>query len=111
MSEEHYEVATTLQQILQRHDLQDIIAILGMDELLTDDKLVVARAAHRALPAELRRRAVHGDAGKYVKLEDTIRGFSEIIVGQHDELLRVGVLHGRHDRGRGGRRSRPTPSA
>jgi F-type H+-transporting ATPase subunit beta len=90
VSEEHYEVATTLQQILQRYrDLQDIIAILGMDELTDEDKLVVARA--RRIERFLSQpnfvaEQFTGTPGKYVKLEDTIRGFTEIIAGQHDEL-------------------------
>jgi len=90
VSEEHYETATTLQQILQRYkDLQDIIAILGMDELTDEDKLVVARA--RRIERFLSQpnfvaEQFTGTPGKYVKLEDTIRGFQEIIEGKHDEL-------------------------
>jgi F-type H+-transporting ATPase subunit beta len=90
VSDEHYDVATTLQQILQRYrDLQDIIAILGMDELSDEDKLVVARA--RRIERFLSQpnfvaEQFTGTPGKYVKLEDTIRGFREIIDGQHDEL-------------------------
>ncbi len=90
VTDEHYETATELQQILQRYrDLQDIIAILGMDELTDEDKLVVARA--RRIERFLSQpnfvaEQFTGTPGKYVKLEDTIRGFREIIDGQHDEL-------------------------
>ena len=90
VSDVHYDVATALQQILQRYkDLQDIIAILGMDELTDEDKLVVARA--RRIERFLSQpnfvaEQFTGTPGKYVKLEDTIRGFREIIDGQHDEL-------------------------
>jgi F-type H+-transporting ATPase subunit beta len=90
VSEEHYEVATLVQQILQRYaDLQDIIAILGMDELTDEDKVVVARA--RRIERFLSQpnfvaEQFTGTPGKYVKLEDTIRSFREIIDGQHDEL-------------------------
>jgi F-type H+-transporting ATPase subunit beta len=90
VSEEHYKTATDLQQILQRYkDLQDIIAILGLDELTDEDKLVVARA--RRIERFLSQpnfvaEQFTGTPGKYVKLEDTIRGFREIIDGQHDEL-------------------------
>jgi F-type H+/Na+-transporting ATPase subunit beta len=90
VSEEHYRTATQVQQILQRYkDLQDIIAILGMDELTDEDKLVVSRA--RKIERFLSQpnfvaEQFTGTPGKYVKLEDTIRGFQEIIAGQHDEL-------------------------
>jgi F-type H+-transporting ATPase subunit beta len=90
VSDDHYEVATTLQQILQRYrDLQDIIAILGMDELTDEDKVVVARA--RRIERFLSQpnfvaEQFTGTPGKYVKLEDTIRGFRAIIEGEHDEL-------------------------
>ena len=90
VSEEHYQTATQVQQILQRYkDLQDIIAILGMDELTDEDKLVVSRA--RKIERFLSQpnfvaEQFTGTPGKYVKLEDTIRGFQEIIDGQHDEL-------------------------
>jgi len=87
---DHYNTAQAVKQILQRYkDLQDIIAILGMDELSDDDKLVVARA--RRVQRFLSQpffvaEAFTGLAGKYVKLEDTIRGFKEIIDGRHDNL-------------------------
>ncbi len=90
VSEEHYQTATRVQEILQRYkDLQDIIAILGMDELSDEDKLVVQRA--RKIERFLSQpmfvaEAFTGRPGKYVELEDTIRGFSEIIAGKHDDL-------------------------
>jgi len=90
VSEEHYSTATDLLQILQRYkDLQDIIAILGMDELTDEDKLVVGRA--RRIERFLSQpnfvaEQFTGTPGKYVKLEDTIRGFRAIIDGEHDEL-------------------------
>jgi F-type H+-transporting ATPase subunit beta len=90
VSEDHYAVATQVQQILQRYkDLQDIIAILGMDELTDEDKLVVARA--RKIERFLSQpnfvaEQFTGTPGQYVKLEDTIKGFREIIDGRHDEL-------------------------
>jgi F-type H+/Na+-transporting ATPase subunit beta len=90
VSEEHYAVATQVQQILQRYkDLQDIIAILGMDELTDEDKLVVSRA--RKIERFLSQpnfvaEQFTGTPGQYVKLEDTIAGFREIIEGRHDEL-------------------------
>jgi F-type H+-transporting ATPase subunit beta len=90
VSDDHYEVATLVQQILQRYaDLQDIIAILGMDELTDEDKIVVARA--RRIERFLSQpnfvaEQFTGTPGKYVKLEDTIRSFREIIDGEHDEL-------------------------
>ena len=103
VSDEHYQTATAVQQILQRYkDLQDIIAILGMDELTDEDKLVVARA--RKIERFLSQpnfvaEQFTGTPGKYVKLEDTIRGFRMIIDGECDELPRGGLLHGRRDRG------------
>jgi F-type H+-transporting ATPase subunit beta len=90
VSPEHYDVAITVQQLLQRYaDLQDIIAILGMDELTDEDKLVVARA--RRIERFLSQpnfvaEQFTGTPGKYVRLEDTIRSFREILDGQHDEL-------------------------
>jgi F-type H+-transporting ATPase subunit beta len=90
VSEEHYRTAMQVQQILQRYkDLQDIIAILGMDELSDEDKLVVSRArkVERFLSQpNFVAEQFTGTPGKYVKLEDTIAGFSEIIEGKHDEL-------------------------
>jgi F-type H+-transporting ATPase subunit beta len=87
---EHYRVAREVQFILQRYkDLQDIIAILGMDELSEDDKLVVSRARkiQRFLSQPFHvAEAFTGSPGKYVKLEDTIKGFGEIAAGKYDEL-------------------------
>ncbi len=87
---EHYSVARQVQEILQSYkDLQDIIAILGMDELSEEDKLVVARARkiQRFLSQPFHvAEQFTGNAGKYVKLADTIRGFKEIVDGKHDEL-------------------------
>jgi F-type H+-transporting ATPase subunit beta len=90
VGEEHYQVARGVQQMLQKYkDLQDIIAILGMDELSEDDKITVARA--RKLQRFLSQpfhvaEQFTGSAGVYVKLEDTIRGFKEVLEGKHDEL-------------------------
>jgi F-type H+-transporting ATPase subunit beta len=87
---EHYNVAREVQQTLQKYkDLQDIIAILGMDELSDDDKLTVARARkiQRFLSQPFHVAEVYlGVAGKYVKREETIRGFREIIEGKHDDI-------------------------
>ncbi len=87
---EHYEVARQVQSILQRYkELQDIIAIMGMDELSDEDKLIVARArkVQRFLsqPFSVAEQFT-GMEGKYVPLKETIRGFKEIIEGQHDDL-------------------------
>ena len=90
VSAEHYETATAVQEILQRYkDLQDIIAILGMDELSDEDKLTVQRA--RKIERFLSQPMFVAEAftarpGVYVKLEDTVRGFREIVEGKHDEL-------------------------
>jgi len=90
VGEEHYQVARGVQQMLQKYkDLQDIIAILGMDELSEDDKITVARA--RKLQRFLSQpfhvaEQFTGSPGVYVKLEDTIRGFKEVLEGKHDEL-------------------------
>lgn len=87
---EHYKVARDVQYVLQRYkDLQDIIAILGMDELSEEDKLVVARARkiQRFLSQPFHVAEVFtGSPGKYVELKDTIRGFREIVDGKHDGL-------------------------
>ena len=87
---EHYETARAVQQILQRYkELQDIIAIMGMDELSEEDKLVVSRArkVQRFLsqPFEVAEQFT-GYQGKYVPLKETIRGFKEIIEGKHDQI-------------------------
>jgi F-type H+/Na+-transporting ATPase subunit beta len=90
VGEEHYETATRVQEILQRYrELQDIIAILGMDELSDEDKLTVQRA--RKVQRFLSQpffvaEAFTNTEGKYVRLADTIRGFREIIEGRHDDL-------------------------
>src|SRR5437868_3197168 len=90
VSDDHYETATRLQEILQRYkDLQDIIAILGIEELSDEDRLTVslARKVQRFLSQPFFVAEVFtGTPGQYVRLEDTIRGFQEIIDGQHDEL-------------------------
>ena len=87
---DHYAVARKVQGILQRYkELQDIIAILGMDELSEDDKLTVARARkiQRFLSQPFFTAEVFtGKAGRYVKLTDTIRGFKEIADGLHDDI-------------------------
>jgi F-type H+-transporting ATPase subunit beta len=89
VGQEHYEVARGVQKVLQRYkDLQDIIAILGMEELSDEDKLTVARA--RKIQKFLSQpffvaEQFTGHKGKYVKLTDTIRGFKEILEGKHDD--------------------------
>ena len=90
VGKEHYEVARAVQSILQRYnELQDIIAILGMEELSDEDKLTVSRA--RKIQRFLSQpfsvaEAFTGMQGKYVPLKETIRGFKEIIEGKHDDL-------------------------
>ncbi len=90
VGKEHYEVARGVQKVLQRYkDLQDIIAILGIDELSDEDKRIVARARkiQRFLSQPFFVAEVFtGSPGKYVKIEDTIRGFKEILDGKHDSL-------------------------
>ncbi|MDD5285441.1 MAG: F0F1 ATP synthase subunit beta [Desulfuromonadaceae bacterium] len=90
IGEEHYAVARSVQYVLQKYkDLQDIIAILGMDELSEEDKLVVARARkiQRFLSQPFHvAEAFTGSPGKYVELKDTIKGFQEIVAGKHDSL-------------------------
>ena len=94
VGEEHYAVARSVQKILQRYkDLQDIIAILGMDELSEDDKLVVARA--RKIQRFLSQpffvaEQFTGQPGRYVKLKDSIKGFKELIDGKADDLPEQG---------------------
>ena len=91
VGQEHYDVAQGVKRILQRYrDLQDIIAILGIDELSEDDKLTVARArkVQRFLSQPFHvAEQFTGFKGKYVKVADTVRGFREIIEGKHDEIL------------------------
>ena len=90
VGEEHYGVARQVQMILQRYkDLQDIIAILGMDELSEEDKLTVARARkiQRFLSQPFHvAEAFTGTPGAYVELKETIRGFKEIVEGKHDDI-------------------------
>jgi F-type H+/Na+-transporting ATPase subunit beta len=90
VSDEHYETATNVQEVLQRYrDLESIIAILGMDELSDEDKLIVSRArkVQQFLGQPFHVAEVFtGTPGKYVRLEDTIRGFREILEGKHDEV-------------------------
>ena len=90
VGEEHYKVARDVQKILQRYkELQDIIAIMGMDELSDDDKLTVARArkVQRFLSQPFTvAEQFTGYIGKYVPIAETIRGFKEIIEGKHDDL-------------------------
>jgi F-type H+/Na+-transporting ATPase subunit beta len=90
VGQEHYDVARGVESVLQRYrELQDIIAILGMDELSEEDKIIVARA--RKVQRFLSQpffvaEQFTGMPGKYVPLKDTIRGFKEILEGQHDDL-------------------------
>jgi F-type H+-transporting ATPase subunit beta len=90
VGERHYRVAREVQEILQRYkDLRDIIAILGIDELPDEDKVAVARA--RRIQQFLSQPMFLGETftglpGKYVKIEDTIRSFEEIVAGKHDDL-------------------------
>src|SRR4029079_5058159 len=109
VSEEHYTTATRVQDILQRYkDLQDIIAILGIDELSDEDKLVVSRA--RKIQRFLSQpnfvaEQFTGTPGEYVKIEDTIKGFQEIIDGKHDDLpeqafYMVGTIENAVEKGR-----------
>jgi F-type H+/Na+-transporting ATPase subunit beta len=108
--DEHYEVTTQVQGVLQRYkDLQDIIAILGIDELSDEDKLTVQRA--RKIERFLSQpmfvaEAFTGQPGVYVKLEDTIKGFQEIVDGKHDDLpesafYMVGTIEDAVAKGRG----------
>ena len=90
VGEEHYDVARGIQRVLQRYkDLQDIIAILGIEELAEEDKLIVARA--RKIQRFLSQpmfvaEAFTGRPGRYVPVKETVRGFKEILEGQHDDL-------------------------
>jgi len=90
IGEEHYQVSRTVQSMLQKYkELQDIIAILGIDELSDEDKITVARARRiqRFLSQPFHVAEVFtGKPGKYVKIEDTIRGFKEICEGKYDDL-------------------------
>jgi F-type H+/Na+-transporting ATPase subunit beta len=111
VGEEHYEVTTSVQRVLQRYkDLQDIIAILGMDELTDEDKLTVQRA--RKIQRFLSQpnfvaEQFTGQPGEYVRLEDTIKGFREILEGKHDDLpeqafYMVGTIEDAVTKARGG---------
>ena len=97
VGKEHYQVAKEVKEILQSYkDLQDIINIMGMDELSEEDKTVVRRA--RRIQRFLSQpffvaEQFTGYEGKYVKLEDTIRGFKEIIDGKHDSLPEAAFLY------------------
>ena len=90
LGQEHYQVARGVQQTLQRYrELQDIIAIMGMDELSEEDKRTVSRA--RRIQRFLSQpftvaQAFNGMPGKYVPLKETIRGFREILEGKHDQI-------------------------
>jgi F-type H+-transporting ATPase subunit beta len=90
VGQEHYEVARGVQRVLQRYkDLQDIIAILGMDELSPEDKQTVyrARKIQRFLSQPFHVAEIFtGTKGEYVKTEDTVRGFKEILEGKHDDV-------------------------
>ncbi|TMK79924.1 MAG: F0F1 ATP synthase subunit beta [Actinobacteria bacterium] len=110
VGEEHYQTATRVQEVLQRYkDLQDIIAILGLEELTDEDKLTVQRA--RKIQRFLSQpnfvaEQFTGQPGEYVKTEDTIKGFQEILDGKHDELpeqafYMVGTIEKAVEKGRG----------
>ena len=90
LGDEHYNVARSVKQVLQRYkDLQDIIAILGIDELSEDDKITVARArkVQRFLSQPFHVAEIFtGIPGAYVKVADTVRSFKEIIEGKHDDI-------------------------
>jgi len=109
VGEEHYRVARQVQEVLQRYkDLQDIIAILGMDELSEEDKLIVSRARkiQRFLSQPFHvAEAFTNMKGAYVKLPDTIRGFKEIVEGKHDSIpeqafYMVGTIEDVHEKAR-----------
>ena len=97
VGDEHYDVARRVQLVLQRYkDLQDIIAILGMDELSEEDKLTVSRA--RKIQRFLSQpfyvaEQFTGMKGRYVKIEDTIRGFKELVDGKHDDVPEQAFLY------------------
>ncbi|MFL5979831.1 MAG: hypothetical protein ACJ76O_14555, partial [Gaiellaceae bacterium] len=120
VSPEHYETATRVQEVLQRYkDLQDIIAILGIDELSDEDRLIVQRA--RKIERFLSQpmfvaETFTGQPGKFVKLEDTIAGFTEILDGKHDELpeqafYMVGTIEEAVAKGRGDEGTEAEPEA
>ena len=120
VSDEHYETATRVQEVLQRYkDLQDIIAILGMDELSDEDRVVVQRA--RKIERFLSQpmfvaETFTGQPGKFVPLEETIAGFAEILDGKHDDLSEqafymVGPIDEAVAKGRGDEGSEPEEDA
>ena len=120
VGDEHYETTTRVQLVLQRYkDLQDIIAILGMDELTDEDKLTVTRA--RKIQRFLSQpnfvaEQFTGTPGEYVRLEDTIKGFQEILEGKHDELpeqafYMVGTIEQAVAKGRGDQGGEDEPEA
>jgi F-type H+/Na+-transporting ATPase subunit beta len=120
VGDEHYATATRVQEILQRYkELQDIIAILGMDELSDEDKLTVQRA--RKVQRFLSQpffvaEAFTGSPGQYVRLEDTIKGFREIIEGKHDDLSEqafymVGTIEEAVERAKGMGEDEAAPAA
>ncbi|MCT4796699.1 ATP synthase beta subunit C-terminal domain-containing protein, partial [Exiguobacterium alkaliphilum] len=90
VGQEHYEIARDVQQTLQRYkELQDIIAILGMDELSEDDKLTVHRARRIQFFLSQNFHVAEqftGQKGSYVPVKETVRGFKEILDGKHDDL-------------------------
>ncbi|GAF10207.1 ATP synthase beta chain [Paenibacillus pini JCM 16418] len=96
VGEEHYNVAQGVKQLLARYnELQDIIAILGMDELSEDDKLIVSRARkiQRFLSQPFHvAEQFNGFPGKYVPVKDTIRSFREVLDGKHDDLPEAAFL-------------------
>lgn len=97
IGDEHYQVAREVQEILQKYkELQDIIAILGMDELSEDDKIVVSRARKIerffSQPFSVAEQFT-GMEGKYVPLKETIRGFKEILDGKHDDVPEAAFLY------------------
>ncbi len=107
---EHYNVTRGVQKVLQRYkDLQDIIAILGIDELSDEDKLTVSRARkmQRFLSQNMHVAAIFtGQPGVYVKREDTVKGFKEILEGKHDSLpesafYMVGTIEEAVEKGKG----------
>ncbi len=110
VGEEHYDVARGVQRVLQRYkDLQDIIAILGMDELSPEDKLTVLRARkiQRFLSQPFHVAEIFtGHKGQYVSIAETVRGFKEILEGKHDEVPetnfymkgRIDMINGRAEK-------------
>ena len=97
VGEEHYNVSRRVQEVLQRYkELQDIIAILGMDELSDEDKSTVSRARKiqkfLSQPFSVAEQFT-GMKGKYVPLKETIRGFTEILDGKHDDLPESAFLY------------------